>query len=153
VKSTYTLLFPSKIISVTESYNIIGGEISQVPEEVAIVLNLLFILLGLTCLIIFSGILTINKKRKTSILFSIFSIVMIIFALFIFIYTMSQLTELGVGSFIGNGDIEIGLPGEGESITLSSSWGPGTGFYLVIISLIILLGISIYPKIIKKIKK
>lgn len=151
--STYTLLFPSKIISVTESYNIIGGEISQVPEEVAIVLNLLFILLGLTCLIIFSGILTINKKRKTSILFSIFSIVMIIFALFIFIYTMSQLTELGVGSFIGNGDIEIGLPGEGESITLSSSWGPGTGFYLVIISLIILLGISIYPKIIKKIKK
>lgn len=150
--STNTYLFPSKIVSITESYNIVGGEVSQVPEEVAMVLNLLFILLSLTGFVLIGSILTINKKRKTTILFSILSIILIILTIFLFIYTMSQLTELGIGSFIGDGDIEIGLPGIGESKTLSSSWGPGIGFYLVIISLIILFGISIYPRIRKKLK-
>ena len=142
--STNTYLIPSKIVIVTESNNIIGGEISQVPEEVDMVLNLLFLILILTCILLIGSIFTITKRQKTTKILTIFSIILIIFTLFLFTYTMSQLTELGVGSFMGNGDLEISLPGLGDVKTLSCSWGPSFGFYLGFISIIILTIYGIY---------
>jgi hypothetical protein len=59
---------------------------------------------------------------------------------------MSQLTELGVGSFIGNGELEISLPGLSESNILTCNWGPGFGFYLVLLSLLLLVGFAFYTR-------
>jgi len=52
---------------------------------------------------------------------------------------MSQITMIGVGSFTGSGNIDITLPGIATSKALSCTWGPGFGFILVIVSLVVLL--------------
>jgi hypothetical protein len=72
--------------------------------------------------------------------------VLLIVVIGIFVYAMSQITELGVGSFIGNGELEITLPGTAESNILMCNWGPGIGFYLVIISALILASFALYSR-------
>jgi len=52
---------------------------------------------------------------------------------------MGQITEVGVGNFMGSGNLETNLPGIAESEILSSSWGPGIGFLLAIISFVIIV--------------
>ena len=66
---------------------------------------------------------------------------------------MGQITDVGVGSFIGSDDLETNLPGIAESEMLQSSWGPGIGFILAIISLIIYFIIIFQKKLFVLIKK
>ena len=149
-----TFLYPPKIITLSSSPNVIGGDISQVPSEITMVLSLLMIFIVLSCLTICITIFTITRFRKTTIFFSILSIILLIVTLFIFFYTMGQITEVGVGSFIGSGDLETSLPGIAESKILPSSWGPGIGFYLGMLSVILLVLVSLLGKTKKlKIKK
>jgi len=63
--------------------------------------------------------------------------------IFLFFYTISQVTKIGVGSFAGSGEIEIALPG-GGSETLLCRWGGGTGFYSGIIAFLLIISASIY---------
>jgi hypothetical protein len=71
---------------------------------------------------------------------------MILVVLSIFFYAMSQITEIGIGSFIGNGDIETTLPGTAEVISIPCSWGPGLGFYLSIVAALCLVIVSSLKK-------
>jgi len=143
-----TLLVPPKIVTLTRASDAIGGEISQVPEQVTMVLNLLSMILVVTCLIIFVTIFTRNRLRKTTAGLSILSIILLIATFSIFFYAMSQITKISVGGFIGSGNIETTIPGVAESEFLPCSWGPGVGFYLAIIAVACL----IIPYIINKIK-
>ena len=149
--NTNTRLFPSNIITSTSSTNIIGGEISQVPEEVTLVLNLLSILLLFTILLIISSIIIKNKFRKTNIIISIICLLLLLFALSIFYYAISEISSVSVGSFLGSGNLEITIPGVAENSILSCNWGPGIGFYLCIISLIALILLFTYKKFLTKI--
>ena len=144
--TTNTLLIPPKIVSLTESSNVIGGQISQVPEEVTMVLNLLFLLIVICCVMIFISIFTENKFKKTTKILSILSFVILIVSLLVFFYAMSQLTMIGVGSFMGSGDVDVTLPGVVETQSISSSWGPGIGFLLSLTAIIIILGFFILKK-------
>ena len=143
VTTTKTLLIPSNIVTLTSSSQTLGGEISLIPIEATAVLSLLSILLVTTCLLIGISLLTKNRLRKTTITMSILSIVVLITMISIFIYTMSQLTEVGVGSFMGSGSLETTLPGIAESEILPCTWGPGIGFYLAIIAAV-LLAVSLF---------
>jgi hypothetical protein len=144
--TTKTFLIPQKIITLSSSTNVLGGEISQVPDEVTDVLGILMILLIISCLLIFFSIFTKRKYRKITIILSILSIILIILTISIFYYTLSQLTEIGIGSFIGGGEIEITIPGSAETKLLNCNWGPGIGFFL---SLAIIIIFAIYLFIIK----
>lgn len=143
-----TLLVPPEIVTLTRSSDAIGGEISQVPEQVTMVLNLLSMILVVTCLIIFITIFTRNKLRKTTIGLSILSIILLVTTFSIFFYAMSQITKISVGGFIGSGNIETTIPGVAKSEFLPCNWGPGIGFYLAIIAAVCL----IVPYLINKIK-
>jgi hypothetical protein len=66
---------------------------------------------------------------------------------------MGQITDVGVGSFIGSDNLETNLPGIAESEILQSSWRPGVGFMLTIISLIIYLILVFQKKLLGLIKK
>ena len=149
---TDTMLIPQKIVTLTETADAIGGGVSQVPDEVTMVLGLLSILLAVACMLIFVTIFTKKKLRKVTQVFTILSIILLVLTLGVFYYAMGQLTEVSVGGFIGKGDIETTIPGVSENINLPSSWGPSTGFYLIIISLILLFIPFIYS-VYKKIKK
>ena len=135
--STKTLLYPPRIVTLSSSSDILGGDVSQVPAEVTLILTLLSILLVISCLIIFTTIFIKQKFRRMNIILFISSIIFLILTLLIFFYAMGQITEVGVGSFMGSGDIETSFPGIAENEILSSNWGPGIGFTLAIISLIL----------------
>ena len=51
---------------------------------------------------------------------------------------MSEFSNVIVGGLSGNGDIGVLIPGEGVYETMSSSWGLGIGFYLMLIAMVIL---------------
>ena len=142
---TNTYLYPPKIITRTTSNDISGGEIAQVPEEVELVLSLISYLLILTILIIIITILITNKFKKTEILLKITSLVIVILSLSVFYYAMTQLTAVSVGSFIGSGNLDVTIPGIAENKIINCSWGPGLGFYLALIS-IILIFITFFDK-------
>ena len=59
-------------------------------------------------------------------------------SLLIFSVGMSKLTEVGVGGFMGGGNLDIGIPGEETFSTIFCNWGPSNGFYLYVVSNIIL---------------
>ena len=69
------------------------------------------------------------------------------------LYGVSQLVETGVGSLLGSLDIDVSIPGENRYETIPCSWGPGIGFYIFLISLVIIIiptGFNIKKLIIKK---
>ena len=144
--STKTLLVPSKIVSLSTSSEVLGGDVSQVPSEVTLVLNLLSIIIILSSLIILFGIILKNRFQKISKILSILSLVFLILTLVLFYYVMSQITEVGVGSFIGKDNLDISIPGTADNVVLLCNWGPGFGFYLVFLSLITLIIASFFYK-------
>ena len=148
--TTKTLLVPPKIVTLSSSSDVLGGDISQLPEEVTMVLSLLSLLIVISGLIIFIIIFSKNKFRKTTALLSILSILLLIVTISIFLYAMSMLTEVGVGSFMGSGDLDTSLPGLSESKVLPSQWGPGIGLFLGLISVIILVIVLLYGRLKKR---
>jgi hypothetical protein len=63
---------------------------------------------------------------------------------------MTTLCESGVGSFIGEGNLDISMAGESDSVSVLCTWGPGIGFYLYAIS-VILLSVNVLYTLSKKI--
>jgi len=147
--TTNTLLIPSNIVTFTSSSQVSGGEISVVPEEVTTALSVLAILLIISFLMIGFSTIVKGRFRKITIMSSALSILFLIATITIFIYVMIQITQVSVGSFIGNGELEITIPGLAENKILQCSWGPNIGFYLVILAIICLITTFLHKKIIK----
>ncbi|HWR28072.1 MAG TPA: hypothetical protein VN377_06525, partial [Candidatus Thermoplasmatota archaeon] len=137
--TTNTMVIPPKLITLTKSSNATGGEISAVPAEVTMVLGLLSMLVGAACLLIFFSVLTERRLRKTTLVLSVLSIVVILLTLIVFYYAFSQLTQVGVGSFMGSGTLDVTIPGHSMQTAIPCAWGPGIGFYLLIVSFVLLL--------------
>ena len=137
--TTNTMVIPPKLITLTKTSNATGGEISAVPDEVTMVLSLLSLLVSVVCLLIFFSLLTEKKLRKTTVIISVLSIVVILLVVGVFYYALSQLTQVGVGSFMGSGTLDITIPGQSVQTSIPCSWGPGISFYLLIVSLVFLV--------------
>ena len=140
--TTKTLLYPPKMITLTSSSSVSGGEVATVPDVFITILNLLFIILLVSSVLIILGMF-LHKKRRLSFVCSIITIALLVFTVVLFFYAMSQITSIGVGSFLGNGDLEVTLPDEEKSITLPCSWGPSIGFYLAVIAAVF-MSVSVY---------
>jgi hypothetical protein len=143
---THTLLFPSKIVSITNSNDYIGGEISIVPDELIMLLSLVSLILIIVCLFTAINTIVSNRFRKTSIALSIMCIVLMLMAIVLFYYGFSQLTNVGVGSFSGSGNLDISIP-ESQDKVINCSWGAGLGFYLAIIAALCLVIIPLRNRI------
>ncbi len=144
--STKVLVFPQKIVTLTSSSNTIAGEISQVPAEATMILQLLFILLFSAILLNLISIFTKNHYERITKILSSLSFVTIMFTALLFYITISQLTELGVGSIIGSGNLDVNIPGEIESANISCSWGPGLSFYLTSFALALIVVLQIFKR-------
>ena len=113
-------------------------ELATLPEIFTNFLNILL-------LIIYSGIILLSisfipnillRKRYFLVLISA-SIIFLLLVSFAFSYGMSKITELTLGGLYGEANIDVTLP-NGEMTSMLSSWGLGIGFYLCILSAIIL---------------
>jgi hypothetical protein len=60
-------------------------------------------------------------------------------SLILFYVAMSTFTEVGVGSFVGKGNVDVSIPGEELNVSVLSQWGPGNGFFIYVVSTLILL--------------
>jgi len=153
--TTNTFLVPSRIITLTSSNSVFGGEISSVPSEFTMVLELITILLVIDCLFVFIGIFVKDKYRKISTVLSIVGVVLLIISLLVFYIAMSEVTGVGVGSFSGSGILAVSVPGLQENINLDCNWGFGIGLYLGILalfSIVIISFLSFFRKFLEKIK-
>jgi len=143
---TKTMLYPPKIISFTDSTEGLGGSVNIIPEELSSVLFLLSLMVFVLIIIILFEIFTNDRFRKINFSLKSFEIIIPIAVVFIFYYAMSLVTKLGVGSFIGSDLISVTVPGQVQNLSVYCSWGPGIGFYLVILSIIILFFSIFYKK-------
>jgi len=148
--STSTLLVPAKIVTTTSSGSIFGGEISIVPAELTMILSLLSVLLIFTCLIVFFSLLLRDRFLKIHKILSIMGVIMLLITIILFFFSMSQVTDVGVGCFSGEGSLDVSIPGLQDTSVVPCMWGTGLGFYLGILAFISLIMLSMI-KLIKKI--
>jgi hypothetical protein len=134
------------MITLTDSSDGLGGSVSILPDEFTSVLFILSVFAVVSIIFILSTILIKNRFKKTNkILFSIATL-LVLLSPGLFYYAMDQVTKLGVGSFIGSKDISVSVPGQIESIDLFCSWGPGAGFYLLVLSVLLIFIYVIFKK-------
>ena len=67
----------------------------------------------------------------------ILALISIVLSLVIFTYVMSEYSKISVGNFIGNGIIEISLPGQDNFVEVLSNWGQGIGYNIMLLSLLV----------------
>ncbi|MCK4364575.1 MAG: hypothetical protein KAW45_00835 [Thermoplasmatales archaeon] len=170
--STQLFMMPTKMVEITSNGNVTAGDLlpldgslkkeidllfTKVTLEFEVVMDLIPIIMIIGFIfVIFSLILKIYSKRRLSLMFSILAIIIFIGSLAVFTYATSELANQSVGSFIGNGDIDISIPGEKSYVTMSCSWGPGLAFYLLLFSNIMLVSVfclNIRRAFFKKLKK
>ena len=142
--STNMFLMPTEMVTITSNTNVTAGELASLDERFTSVIDLLPTLMtvGFIC-IISSIILDRYSKRRLSLLVFFLAIVIFVGSIVIFSYAMSELAKVGVGSFIGNGNLDVHILGEKMYETLSCNWGPSLGFYLLLISTIVLAFVAI----------
>ena len=145
-QTTQFYLMPTKIVTTISSDNITGGEITKIDEsfkkeynilgfeleiEFLMIANLLPVLmvLGLICIVSSLMFRKISKKKLSYLLF-ILALLIYIVTIATFTLAMSEFANETVGSFAGNGNLDLSVSGEEGFKTLSSNWGPNIGFYL-----------------------
>ena len=145
--SSNIYLIPAELTTLTKGPNIEAGELGleSLPEILTNVMVLLSIAISISCILLIANIVfnKFNKKRLAQIAF-IFAVLFLVISLGVFYYATSLMAKVGVGGFLGEGDIDTSILGEGGSIKINSNWGPSFGFYLCLISTLILIGIFIY---------
>jgi hypothetical protein len=148
-----TLLYPAHIITLTTTNSIIGGEISEVPEDFTMVLNIImYIILIAAIVTIIAGFISFYYPKISWIL-TIVTIIFLILSAVLFYVAMSEVTKVGIGDFSGSNTIAISIPGQMNQKEIACSWGPSFGLYLVIIAIIGMLMLLLKNKIVPIIKK
>jgi hypothetical protein len=137
--STITMLYPPKMVTLTSNIDAVGGSVSILPDDFTTVMVLLSALVTFSIVFILVNLFLTERFNKTKKAFIFVSLSLMILCIGLFYYAMSMVAEIGVGSFMGSGDISISIPGQTQGIIIACSWGPGIGFILLIFSLIILL--------------
>jgi len=137
--STNLFLMPTKMITISSSGNVTAGGIASLDKTFTFVLDLLpiIIVIGFLCIVTSMLLSKYNKKRLSLIVF-IFALIIFIGSILIFSYSTSEFAKTTVGSFYGSGPLDIDIPGEKMFVTMSCSWSPSIGFFLLLISIIFL---------------
>jgi hypothetical protein len=148
--STKLYMIPNNMVTITSSQNIIAGEPSFLPEEfqMAVSVIIIFTLIG-CCLLFFKDILKKMGKFRIYKIGKILTLLSVIVSMGIFIYALNELSSVSIGGIMGSGYLDISVPGEDKIHSVLLNWGPGIGFYIYLIPVLILLIafiINIYMK-------
>lgn len=137
--TTNTMLIPARLVTLTTTSSVIGGDISSVPEEFTMVLSLLVYIVVATTLVLFLGMILKQRYPRIHLILRMISLLLTVVPLVLFYVAMSEVTKVGVGSFWESGEIPITIPGQTEQVSIICHWGPGIGFYLLFAGLLLLL--------------
>ena len=139
-------LLPTQMISFITSTDTVSGEFYTLPSEAILGIEVLLIfLISSFCVLFF--IQFIRKKfikTRWGLYIGVIGFQLLFLSGFLFI--ISQLTVLGIGSSVGSGTIQYTALDSISSVHLQSSWGFSYGFYIFLIALSTSI---IYPIIMK----
>lgn len=128
--TTTLFLIPQKMITIGRMGTTLNGEIAALPSSFELMLSIVSSLLIASMLFLFFSLFT---KRTLFFL----SFILIIGAIVLFSYGMSAFSGITTGSFFGNGEIFVSIPGASEEL-MECMWLPGSGYFLSIFSAIVL---------------
>jgi hypothetical protein len=134
---TNLMLVPGTIVAFTETDEFYAGELQIAPDEVYLALTIFSCIVILSALFFALSLVMKRKSIKISKYMFISSGMGIGIILIGFLYLLSQLTTLGVGTISGEGELSIQVPGMQIYEMIPCSWGPSTGSLLVVLAGII----------------
>ena len=137
--STHMFLLPLELVTVTTISDVISGELASLPDIFREYVSLIPIFSVVGCSSITAGMFfKAFNHRRFYILSLVFASLSFVGSVLIFFIGMSMLAEVGVGDFMGKGILDVSVPGKDIVPSVSCSWGPSLGFYLYVISIVIL---------------
>ena len=144
-------LIPGNLIKFTTTPSVIVGEVASasLPELFSDIIMLFSVIIFIGCLLVMIHLIVEKTYKRISSGALYGGTVLISATVLLFYIVFNELTKVGIGSFIGSGDIGINIPGESSDIIASSTWGPTIGFILCVVSMILLI-ISSYLHIKKR---
>ena len=155
-KTTDMFIIPQTMIESVNYQSQTFRDIATLPimftNFVGILLIVIIIGIILLCC---SFIPNIVLKRRYFLVLIFLSMLFVIIVALAFSFGMAKITEISLGSLIGKATLNVILP-NGENVFMESSWGLGIGFYLSIISSVLLISAGIvdfFKKRVEKIKK
>jgi hypothetical protein len=138
--SSALYLVPLDLVSMTSTSQVVAGELSFFPDVFVTVMAIVvgMMVLGWCCL---GGGLVVKRfiKKRWFMMLLAGVLVLLIGALVLFSLAMSAFTEVGVGSFLGNGTVDVSVQGQDSVVPVMCQWGPGLGFWLYLLSVMVLI--------------
>jgi len=138
--STNLFIIPSEMTTITTNINFTAGDVTDLDITYEQILDIipLILIAGVLCLL---GPIVIKRyiKEKLAFLFLIMALIFFIGIIVSFSYATSEMADITVGSFYGNGNLDVNIPGEEYYEIIKCSWGPGYSFYLFLSSIVILV--------------
>ncbi|MFA5102520.1 MAG: carboxypeptidase regulatory-like domain-containing protein, partial [Candidatus Thermoplasmatota archaeon] len=151
--STFYLI-PLNLVSATTTPEVIGGDLTFFPDvflTIMMIIPIIAVIAGSLALL--ALVIKRLQKKDLHVFFMIGALVLLFCSLVLFIVTMSAFTEVAVGSLIGNGTIDVSIPGQDTVVSVSCQWGPGVGLWLYVGACVLLLSLCIVLLSQKKKKK
>jgi hypothetical protein len=146
--SSVLYMIPLYLVTTTKTSQFIGGEQAFFPDLFVDAMIILPVLITISCFLIFLSLVLLRFDKKKWHLFSLVcALFILICSLVLFFIAMSAFTKVGVGSFLGQGIIDVTVQGEGTSTSAFCEWGPGIGFWLNGLSVLILSSALVYTLI------
>jgi len=148
-KTTSMYVNPASMIEITRYNGETMLNIAEMPDIFVMFLEAMIPLALLACISLVFGILLKRlKKRNYALLLSLVAVIILLVLLPSFIFGISKLAETSIGSVQGSSTLPVFIGA--EEITMQCSWGFSSGFYLVLIAVIIVLitvGLDILTRI------
>ncbi len=151
--SSTLFLLPNTLITRASTSQVIAGGLTLLPETFALVMMLIVLLTGVIIfLCVFILVLYWRKKPQYRSILMGCSLLLCLCVVGLFIGAMSAFTEVGVGSISGQGPLDVFIPGDEAALSLECQWGPGIGFWIQLLS-VLLLGCTLVFQLYQKRKK
>jgi hypothetical protein len=113
-------------------------ELANIPKEFTDFLLIIIIITLVSIIPILFSILLKKRKRASKVL-TILGLLFLILSCGIFAYGFGELTKVGLGSLQGSGTLNVLAPGTDKYVDISASWGLSFGFYLIVITIVLIL--------------
>jgi len=135
-RTTTIYVNPGVMIKTIKYYGDTTFEIAELPDIIIMFLGAIVPLIILTFLIlVFAIILRRTNKKQYALLLSIVGVVLLCILLSSFYFVTTKLTEISIGAVQGEAALTFAF--ESEEVIMQSSWGFSTGFYFIIIAVIV----------------
>lgn len=151
--TTELYLIPTEMITTTISAHVIGGQRASLPDLFITFLNVLLTLIILSALSMGIYLFSYHSKIRKKQIFLFVALSLLLIVLVSFIIGLKLFSNVAIGSIIGQGSIQHSIPGETIAPSFACSWGPGIGFYLLLIATIVTAYHSVSQFLSKKERK